>query len=136
MSAASFTINSRQQTLLDALRTCGDEMSGQQLHRHLEATAPMGLATVYRNLRVLQQYGLVRCRHLPNGEAMYAPVEQDQHHLTCVDCGITEQLDHCPIHGIEIPQSSVGNFTLLFHTLEFFGLCEDCRQRQAQAFLR
>ena len=129
--------STRQKALLAALRDCGDEMSGQQLHRSLaDGPSSMGLATVYRNLRQLQQKGMVRCRHLPTGEALYAPVEQDRHHLTCVDCGTTEQLDHCPIHGIEIPQSSVGNFTLLFHTLEFFGLCEDCRQRQAQASLR
>ena len=44
-------------------------MSGQQLHRSL-ASGPssMGLATVYRNLRQLQQKGMVRCRHLPTGE--------------------------------------------------------------------
>ena len=90
----------------------------------------MGLATVYRNLRVLQQRGVVRCRHLPSGEALYAPMERDQHHLTCVDCGKTKPLDHCPIHAINVPQNSVGDFDLLFHTLEFFGICTDCRRRQ------
>ena len=131
MSAVPSTMNARQQALLDALRNSGGEMSGQQLHRHLETAAPMGLATVYRNLRVLQQRGLVRCRHLPSGEALYAPVERDQHHLTCVDCGKTQPLDQCPIHGIEVPKDSVGDFALLFHTLEFFGLCIDCRDRQS-----
>tara|TARA_B100001063_G_scaffold8091_1_gene6272 strand:+ start:2024 stop:2428 length:405 start_codon:yes stop_codon:yes gene_type:complete len=130
MSAASITINTRQQALLDALRSSDDEMSGQQLHRHLEKQSPMGLATVYRNLRVLQQRGIVRCRHLPSGEALYAPMERDQHHLTCVDCGKTQPLDHCPIHGINVPQKSMGDFDLLFHTLEFFGICTDCRNRQ------
>ena len=72
MRAAPITINSRQQALLDSLRGSGGEMSGQQLHRHLEQQSPMGLATVYRNLRVLQQRGFVRCRHLPSGEALYA----------------------------------------------------------------
>ena len=130
MRAAPITINTRQQALLDALRSSGNEMSGQQLHRHLEKKSPMGLATVYRNLRVLQQRGVVRCRHLPSGEALYAPMERDQHHLTCVDCGKTKPLDHCPIHSIDVPQKSVGDFDLLFHTLEFFGICTDCRRRQ------
>ena len=79
-------LNARQQRLLTALKESTDEMSGQQLHKSLEGTpGAMGLATVYRNLRQLQQRGLVRCRHLPTGEALYAPVERDQHHLTCVD---------------------------------------------------
>jgi len=125
-TGASPTLNPRQQALLKALNACGDEMSGQQLHRSLDDAVSMGLATVYRNLRQLQQRGLVRCRHLPTGEALYAPVDRDRHHLTCVDCGKTQVLNHCPIHGIDVPAESRADFKLLFHTLEFFGLCSDC----------
>ena len=83
-------MNSRQEHLLKVLQSQTDEMSGQQLHRSLEGgPIEMGLATVYRNLRRMQQRGLVRCRHLPSGEALYAPVERDRHHITCVDCGQT-----------------------------------------------
>ena len=130
MTAPSLSPNARQQVLLQALQASHDEMSGQQLHRSLTEEQTMGLATVYRNLRQLHQRGLVRCRHLPNGEALYAPVERDRHHLTCVDCGVTKVLDHCPIHDIEVPKDSQGDFDLLFHTLEFFGLCSACRTRQ------
>ena len=130
MTAPSPSTNARQQLLLQALQANHDEMSGQQLHRSLSEDHTMGLATVYRNLRQLHQRGLVRCRHLPTGEALYAPVERDQHHLTCVDCGVTKTLDHCPIHDIEVPKDSRGDFDLLFHTLEFFGLCSACRTRQ------
>ena len=80
----------RQETLLSALRAADGELSGQELHARLRGgTGAMGLATVYRHLRQLQQRGLVRCRHLPSGEALYAPTERDEHHLTCVDCGST-----------------------------------------------
>ena len=103
----STEINARQKVLLKNLQACGDEMSGQQLHRSLKPEQAMGLATVYRNLRQLQQRGLVRCRHLPNGEALYAPVERDRHHLTCVDCGKTQALDHCPIHDLEVPEDGI-----------------------------
>ena len=114
-------LNKRQQALLSALADCGDELTGQQLHRSL-ASGPsaMGLATVYRNLRQLQQ----------KGEAMYAPISHDRHHLTCVDCGETMALDHCPIHGIEVPKDASQGFDLLFHTLEFFGICSTCREQQ------
>ena len=132
MTAPSHDLNARQQALLEALAHCGDEMTGQQLHRSLEGgPSAMGLATVYRNLRQLQQKGRIRCRHLPTGEAMYAPVERDRHHLTCVDCGKTRALDHCPIHGLDVPDDARQDFNLLFHTLEFFGLCNACRERQA-----
>ena len=121
----------RQLQLLEELKRSEQEMTGQQLHRCLQdKPGAMGLATVYRNLRQLQRQGKVRCRHLPTGEALYAPVERDHHHLTCVDCGKTERLEHCPIHGLDVKAPEADDFDVIFHTLEFFGLCHSCRDRR------
>ena len=61
----------RQASLLAELRLRQGELSGQDLHARLRGgPGAMGLATVYRHLRQLQQRGLVRCRHLPSGEAL------------------------------------------------------------------
>ena len=122
----------RQQLLLEQLKQAERELSGQDLHALLrQGPQPMGLATVYRHLRQLQQRGLIRCRHLPSGEALFAPVERDEHHLTCVDCGATLVLEHCPMHNVELHGDQAEGFQLLFHTLEFFGLCSHCQQRQS-----
>ena len=124
----------RQQLLLDQLHHADRELSGQELHALLrQGPQAMGLATVYRHLRQLQQRGLIRCRHLPSGEALFAPLERDEHHLTCVDCGSTQRLAHCPVHAMGLPVQGMGGFLPLFHTLEFFGLCPDCQRRQGRA---
>ena len=126
-------LSARQEQLLAALRAAEAELSGQDLHALLrQSEAPMGLATVYRHLRQLQQWGLVRCRHLPSGEALFAPTERDDHHLTCVDCGLTRRLSHCPVHAMELPPRELAGFQPLFHTLEFFGLCPACQRRQGR----
>ena len=120
-------ITNKQEHLLKELSRCTDEISGQNLYRAMQdGPCAMGLATVYRNLRQLQQKGLVRCRHLPTGEMLYAPMERDQHHLTCVDCGKTLRIENCPLHNLELPLDEKNEFQLLFHTLEFFGICKDC----------
>ena len=122
----------RQQVLLEQLRLADRELSGQDLHALLrQGPQPMGLATVYRHLRQLQQRGLIRCRHLPSGEALFAPVERDEHHLTCVDCGTTLVLEHCPMHEVQLHGDHAEGFQMLFHTLEFFGLCRSCQGRQS-----
>lgn len=122
----------RQQHLLEQLQRAGRELSGQDLHALLRrGPQAMGLATVYRHLRQLQQRGLIRCRHLPSGEALFAPVERDEHHLTCVDCGTSLVLEHCPMHSVALHGDQAEGFQLLFHTLEFFGLCSVCQQRQS-----
>ena len=129
MSRCNPEITKRQQQLLDELNKCADELSGQELYRSLHAGEfSMGLATVYRNLQVLVKLGLVRSRHLPTGEVLYAPVERDIHHLTCVSCGETTRLEGCPVKTMKTPKKISNKFELLFHTLEYFGLCQDCSQ--------
>jgi Fur family ferric uptake transcriptional regulator len=123
----------RQLSLLQVLRQADAELSGQELHQRLRReTARYGLATVYRNLRQLQCAGLVRCRKLPNGESVYAPVDRDDHHLTCVSCGRSEPLPICPLggDGLGLNKVLLHGFKPLFHTFEVHGLCAACQQHE------
>ena len=130
--AAKIKISKRQEQILEILKNCDDELSGQELHRELIiGDKEMGLTTVYRNLQVLMKTGLIRSRHLPTGEVLYTPVERDIHHLTCVQCGETSKIDGCPVKDIHEPKQVNKKFQLLFHTLEFFGLCQNCYQKNA-----
>ncbi len=129
MGTSKPEISKRQEQLLNELKGCTDELSGQDLHRKLHnGKNSMGLTTVYRNLQALVKQGLIRSRHLPNGEVLYAPVERDIHHLTCVSCGETTRLEGCPVKTIDISKKVSNKFELLFHTLEYFGLCQNCSQ--------
>ena len=132
MMEAKIKITKRQEQILEILKNCDDELSGQELHRELIiGEKEMGLTTVYRNLQVLMKTGLIRSRHLPTGEVLYTPVERDIHHLTCVQCGETSKIDGCPVKDIHEPKQVNKKFQLLFHTLEFFGLCQNCYQKNA-----
>jgi len=126
----------RQRALLAVLRAANAELSGQELHERLRQSSQRhGLATVYRNLRLLQRSGLVRCRKLPNGESVYAPLERDDHHLSCVSCGHSEPLPICPVAsgGLGLSMVLLQGFKPLFHTFEIHGLCRSCQQSESLA---
>jgi Fur family transcriptional regulator, ferric uptake regulator len=89
----------------------------------------IGLATVYRALETLKLHGLIRSRAGTNGESLYSPVLTDQHYLTCLQCGQSFPLDHCPVRDLEAPLQRSVPFKIYYHTLEFFGLCEPCTHR-------
>ena len=132
MNTVKIKISKRQEQILEILKNCDDELTGQELHRELiTKEKEMGLTTVYRNLQVLIKSGLIRSRHLPTGEVLYTPVERDIHHLTCVQCGETSKIDGCPVKDLHEPKQVNKKFQLLFHTLEFFGLCQNCYQKNA-----
>jgi Fur family ferric uptake transcriptional regulator len=133
---APLTPGPRQQALLTVLREADAELSGQELYERLKQRSQRhGLATVYRNLRLLQRSGLVRCRKLPNGESVYAPLERDDHHLTCVSCGHSEPLPICPVGtgGLGLSKVLLQGFKPLFHTFEIHGLCRSCQQSEPLA---
>ena len=96
-------ITKKQEQLLEELNNCDDELSGQELHRQLMSKGKsMGLTTVYRNLQIMIKHGLIRSRHLPNGEVLYTPVDRDIHHLTCVQCGETSKMEGCPVKDLSL----------------------------------
>ena len=124
----------RQQHLLQVLQQAESELSAQALHQRLQAAnRSTGLATVYRSLKMLQKAGLVRSRKVANGETLYAPLERDDHHLICVQCGVIQSLPHCPLGtaGLGLGAVLLQGFRPLFHTFEVHGLCSHCQHEEA-----
>jgi Fur family ferric uptake transcriptional regulator len=121
-----------QERILNLLKSIKQSISAQNLYVELRnCNQSMGLATVYRSLEALKLEGLVQVRTLANGEALYSLVQQDKHHLTCLQCGNSIAIDQCPVHQLETELETSQSFKIFYHTLEFFGLCEKCQAEQA-----
>ncbi len=117
-----------QQRILKLLQTLNREISAQDLYLELrQSKLNMGLATVYRSLEALKLDGLVQLRKLGNGESVYSLVHKDQHHLTCLNCGRSIAISECPVHQLEEELQTSYQFKVYYHTLEFFGLCDQCQ---------
>ncbi|MBC7824917.1 MAG: transcriptional repressor [Candidatus Parcubacteria bacterium] len=117
-----------QERLLTTLKILNRAISAQDLYIELRSREQsMGLATVYRSLEALKLEGMVQVRTLPNGEALYSLVQEDRHHLTCVQCGSSIAIDECPVHNLEEQLHKSYEFKIYYHMLEFFGLCTRCQ---------
>jgi Fur family ferric uptake transcriptional regulator len=127
------TQRTRSQTkVLEILAKLDQAISAQALFIELrEQAQPMGLATVYRSLEALKLQGTLQARVMPNGETLYSLIQEDRHHLTCLQCGTSVPIDACPVHDLESQLRQSQQFEIYYHTLEFFGLCSPC-QLQAQ----
>lgn len=117
-----------QERILQSLKKVKGAISAQDLYIKLRKNNQnMGLATVYRSLEALKLQGEIQVRTLPNGESVYSSIHQDQHHLTCVNCGITIPIAECPVHDLEDQLEQFHQFKVYYHTLEFFGVCDRCQ---------
>lgn len=117
-----------QDRILTLLKTLNRAISAQDLYIELRNQGQtMGLATVYRGLDALKLEGSVQARTLPNGESLYSSVQEDRHHLTCLQCGSSTPIDECPVHELETQLNQSYRFKVYYHMLEFFGLCNQCQ---------
>ena len=119
-----------QERILNLLKKIKQGISAQDIYVELRnGNQSMGLATVYRSLEALKLEGLVQVRTLANGEALYSLVQQDKHHLTCLQCGVSIPIHQCPVHELENQLQVSHQFKVFYHTLEFFGLCNQCQAK-------
>lgn len=119
-----------QERILNILKSLDRAISAQDLYvelRHREIS--LGLATVYRALEALKLDGMVQVRTLPNGESLYSLIQEDRHHLTCLQCGTSIAIDECPVHDLERQLNQTHQFKIYYHMLEFFGVCEQCQAK-------
>lgn len=121
-----------QERILALLKTLNRAVSAQDLYVELRNhSQSMGLATVYRSLEALKLEGVVQVRTLATGESLYSCLQQDKHHLTCLQCGASIPIHECPVHELEIQLQKSHQFKIYYHTLEFFGLCDQCQAEQS-----
>lgn len=123
-----------QDRIFRLLNNLNRAISAQDLYVELrKRNETMGLATVYRSLEALKLEGAVQVRTLATGESLYSSVRHDRHHLTCLHCGASIPIDECPVHNLEHQLEKSHNFKVYYHTLEFFGLCEQCQLASASS---
>jgi Fe2+ or Zn2+ uptake regulation protein len=91
----------------------------------------VSLGTVYRNLRVLVEMGLLRESAHPAG-SRFDPNTTPHDHFTCVQCRRIYDVARTRAGRARERISSMG-FQVLEHRVEFYGCCRACRQRRRKS---
>lgn len=107
-------------------------VSAQELHAKLrDAGDLVGLATVYRALAEMVNAGEADAIHTEDGTQLFRACDDadgHHHHLICVDCGATVEVDP-PIEAWMERVCAENGFTPVRHVLDVFGRCADCQRK-------
>ncbi len=88
----------------------------------------LGIATVYRTLKLFAEKGLVDRHDFGDGRARYEVTPEVHHdHLICVRCGKVVEFTRERIEELQEEVAREEGFELLDHRLELYGLCGECR---------
>ncbi len=127
------THNSRQrQVILEELRKMHSHPTAADLYAAVRRRLPrISLATVYRNLELLERQGHVRRLEGYGAQARFDGDLGEHLHLRCVTCGGVTDIarPRAPAAG-RLPRAPRGH--LLFGLrLEYTGVCPRCRAKLA-----
>jgi Fur family ferric uptake transcriptional regulator len=115
----------QRRAIRQAFRESDRPMSPQELLDAARGEVPrMGLATVYRTVRALEDEGWIVPVELPGEPQRYERAGKDHHHhFSCKSCRRTFELEGCPT-GFEdmVP----AGFRMDTHEVFLFGLCGEC----------
>jgi Fur family transcriptional regulator, ferric uptake regulator len=124
-----FTKTKQRKVLLKLIKEIGGHVDAKELIKLASARDDsISPATVYRNLNLFKEMGLVEEKSLGHGhcyyEAKHAGQKQHQH-LVCNGCGVVIDFD-CPLSGIAEKVKREQGFTVTKAELYFEGYCKEC----------
>ena len=143
-----------RQTFLQFLRDGGHRVTSERLalfdeifaqHGHIDAeellaamkarSLKISRATVYRNLDLLVECGVVRKHQLGGSRHLYEHVHVGQRHdhLFCRECGRVVEFVSPGIEAMQNEICRAHGFEPNVHSLQITGLCRDCAEGRPRA---
>jgi Fur family ferric uptake transcriptional regulator len=98
-------------------------------------TPKIGLATVYRTMKVICGAGLAREVDFGDGVRRFEHEYRHQHHdhLVCLKCGRIIEVMSPEIEKLQQSLAKKHRFTAVRHRLEIFGTCRTCKRKKTQS---
>jgi Fe2+ or Zn2+ uptake regulation protein len=130
-----FRLTAPRHALLEVVKGIKTHPTAEEVHRLVLRRAPrVSLATVYRNLRLLVDAGLLG--ELPGPRARFDANIRAHHHFTCLRCGRIADVE-APVaepHSRALSRrvETRTGLRITHHRIAFFGRCPKC-QAQGRA---
>jgi Fur family ferric uptake transcriptional regulator len=118
----------QRRALLDAVQREDRHPTADEVHRAVRRRLPrISLGTVYRNLELLVEQGLLRKLDLGGGQRRFDAKPGPHYHVRCTRCGRVEDVRMRPLPAVERAAARATGYEVTEHHLEFVGRCGECR---------
>lgn len=127
-SGITYRRSKQRERILQLLKETDTHPSVDWLYEKLKKEFPkLSLGTVYRNLSILVDQGLVKKIHFGSTYDRFDGKRTPHYHLICEQCGKIEDVD-LPVNDDLTRAAAVqSDFQVTGHMIQFYGMCADCR---------
>jgi Fur family ferric uptake transcriptional regulator len=117
----------QRRAILKVIREAHGPMTVEDIHKQAKGTRRnLGIATVYRTVKLLLQSKHIKPITLPDGETRYEPAALGHHcYFYCRRC---RQVYDLPMCAVSIPNGTTlpGGYRVDGHDLTLHGYCPEC----------
>lgn len=118
----------QRHAVLEFLMNSKDHPTADDIYKALENRFPnMSVATVYNNLRLFKEAGLVRELTYGDASSRFDGNTAPHYHVICQKCGRIEDVYRPLLRDIDDEVAKHTGYSVDHHRLEFYGLCPSCR---------
>lgn len=123
-------ITPQRHAILEYLVQSMSHPTADEIYKALEGKFPnMSVATVYNNLRVFREVGLVKELTYGDSSSRFDFVTTDHYHVICEECGKIVDFHYPALDEVEQFASDVTGFKVSHHRMEIYGTCPECRAK-------
>jgi Fur family transcriptional regulator, ferric uptake regulator len=127
LRSRGYRLTPQRQLVLEAVGALGHGTPEEIVTEVRRTAAAVNISTVYRNLELLEELGLVRHTHLGHGAPTYSVADDDDHvHLVCRECGAVEEASRDLVAGVVRDLAEAKGFRVDIGHFALFGTCRSC----------
>jgi len=121
----------QRKTILKVLGETKSHPTADELYQMVRRHLPrISLGTVYRNLDVLCNQGLVKQLEVGGAQRRYDAITERHWHARCIRCGHVFDAPEAVVTPVEVRNRADFDFTITDYRLELLGVCGLCRGRE------
>ncbi|WAA08778.1 peroxide-responsive transcriptional repressor PerR [Fervidibacillus albus] len=125
-------ITPQRHAILQYLIDTKSHPTADEIYKALEGKFPnMSVATVYNNLRVFREVGLVKEMTYGDASSRFDFTTHEHYHAICESCGKIVDFQYPGLDEVEQFAEHMTGFKVSHHRLEIYGICPDCAKKES-----
>lgn len=119
----------QRRVILEELRSLTSHPTADDIYQMVRKRVPhISLGTVYRNLEILSDCGLIQTLHTSGTQKRFDGNPENHCHVRCQNCGRVDDTSVEPLVDLADAVAEITGYDIIGYRLEFIGLCASCRK--------
>lgn len=122
-------VTQQRQVLYEVMQAMQGHPTPEQVYAEVRDRLPaISLATVYKNIHLFVESGVLREVSLHHGTVRVELAGDDHHHIVCSRCKTIADIEESELGAISRQDRLPGGFLVERYAIDVIGLCAKCQQ--------